>query len=96
MCAGSSGPETAGTGANASQAQFGKASLEGASFAGAKLTYADFSHADVRGADFSGASLFRARFHKSRQDHATFTNRALVLGDDDQLARAEAFPRDGS
>ena len=60
-------------------------------FRNCDLTYADFSHADVEGADFSGARMFRAVLHRTRDAGAFFTNRALALGDDPELARAEDF-----
>ena len=52
---------------------------------------ADLSHADVEGADFSGARMFRAVLHRTRDVGAFFTNRALALGDDPELAQAEDF-----
>ena len=55
------------------------------------MTYADFSYAVVEASNFSWASVFRARFHKTHEDGAVFTNRSLALGDDEELARAEEF-----
>ena len=58
----------------------------------ADLTYADFSYADVSGADFSGATLVRARFHKTKEDDAVWSaSKKLALGDDAELAKAEAW-----
>ena len=62
-----------------------------ARFVGAELEYADFSNADLTRADFSQAKLFRARFHRVRDEGAKFTSRAVALGDDEALAKAEAF-----
>ena len=68
-----------------------KSDLLEARFEGADLTYADFTHADVSGANFTGATLFRARFHKTIETDTIGRSKAVALGDDRELAEAEAF-----
>jgi len=63
--------------------------VRGYRFNGAELTYADFTHADVSAADFSRATLFRARFHRVKEQDTIWSSRALALGNDEELARAE-------
>ncbi|APR88235.1 Pentapeptide repeat family protein [Minicystis rosea] len=88
---GSGGRSADLTKADLYQSIFHRARCERARFPAAELTYADFSHANVEGADFTGASLFRTRFHRTREDGAIFTNRAVALGDDASLAEAETW-----
>jgi uncharacterized protein YjbI with pentapeptide repeats len=64
----------------------------GARFVGTGLGYADFTHADLSDADFTRAGLFRARFHRPIENGATVRgDRSLALGEDEALARAEAW-----
>jgi uncharacterized protein YjbI with pentapeptide repeats len=71
---------------------FQRAKCQGAKFSGSVLTYADFSHADVSMADFTGAQLFRARLHGTNQENTRWgAARAVALGDEADLAEAEAF-----
>jgi uncharacterized protein YjbI with pentapeptide repeats len=68
-----------------------RAVCRGARFQDAKLAYGEFSHADIRDADFTGAGVFRTRFHAVLDAGAVFTHRAVALGDDEELRKAERY-----
>ena len=85
------------SGAVLEEACFARALAQEARFSNARLREADFSHADLTAADFSGASMFRTKLHATRRERAVLPRPATWLGDDEELARIEAWqPRHGA
>jgi uncharacterized protein YjbI with pentapeptide repeats len=80
--------------ADLSNCVFEKAVGRAAVFKNACCRFADFSQADLTAADFSGADLFLARMHRTITEHAIWegADRALLRGEDEDLAEAENWP----